>query len=217
MFFDTVSKYVADRYMKFSDGEIRFGNQRIAFNLLPIMVKEFIINNEHNSNTYPPTLFLAARREGYDFIREHGIPLVKDWHPIVKMGFEWVKLFGSGTFAPARADNKEGFGVAIGISTFGLEVNAEMPSAEPVDFILGGLIAGTMQYYMKELVYAVETSCVAQKGVNECLIVVGTRENIMDYVKKFSPGMVEYGNRTLDNIQAVEKQMEDSGDKRWLL
>ena len=70
------------------------------------------------------------------------------------------------------------------------------------------MVAGVVQYYMKTPIYAVETSCVVQKGVQECVIVAGGRETILGYMQKFSPDRVDYTKETLDRIQEVEKELK---------
>lgn len=214
-FLDTAARYVAERYMKFEEGQITLDKVRLTFNFLPLTAREFLINNELSRETYSAVIFISARKLGYEFIKHHGIPLMKNWTPIVKMGMEWMNLFGGGTFRTIRADNKEGFVVLAGRSSFGLEMKAERQSIDPVDFVVGGVVAGTIQYYMKTPVYAVETACIAQKNVQECLWVVGNRKDILDYVQKFSPDKVEWGNKTLDRIEAIEKEIEASEDKVW--
>lgn len=214
-FLDTAARYIAERYMRFDEGQISIDKVRLTFNFLPITAREFLINNEFGRETYSAVIFISARKLGYEFIKHHGIPLMKNWTPIVKLGMEWMNLFGGGTYRTLKADNKEGFLIIAGRSSFGLEMKAERPSVDPVDFVVGGVVAGTIQYYTKTPVYAVETACIAQKGVQECVWAIGNRENIMEYVRKFSPDKVEWGNRTLDQTEAVEKEVEASEDKVW--
>jgi hypothetical protein len=218
MFLDTLSRYLAVKYARFGEGEIWFSKQRVAFNFLPILAREFLINNEANRETYSAAVFLSARRTGYEYVRQHGIPMMKNWTAVVSLGMEWLNQFGDGTLRTVRADNKEGFGIVSGRLAFGQEVKAESPNnTEPVDFVIGGLVAGTIQYYTKTKIYAVETSCIAQKGVQECLLVTGSRDSILGYVKKFSPDKAELASVTLNRIQALEKEVEESEDQRWLI
>lgn len=218
MFLDIVSRYIAERYVRFENGQIWFGKERVTFNFLPILAKEFLMNNEISGGRYAAAMFLSGRREGYDFVRQHGIPLVKNWTPVLRMGFQWINLFGVGMFRPIKANNEQGFMIAAGRSTFGLEMKSESPGRnKPVDFVMGGLIAGAIQYYTKKPTYAVETTCVAEKNVRECVLVAGGRKDILKYIKDFSPDKVSWANTTLDQVEAVEKEIKEIGDKRWLV
>jgi hypothetical protein len=217
-FLDTITRYMAERYVRFGDGEIWVGKQRVAFTFLPLIARELLINSALNKETYPAAVFLSGRRQGYEFIRQHAVPLVKSWTPIVALGMSWMNLFGAGTYRTIKADNKEGFVVLAGKSTLGLQVKAERPdAAEPVDFVIGGLVAGTLQYYTKTPTYGVEISCIAQKDVQECVFAVGNREKIMEYVQKFSPDKVDFAKTTLNRIEALEKRVVGSKNRSWLI
>jgi hypothetical protein len=216
-FLDMVSRYMAERYVRFEEGQIWFGKERVTFNFIPILARELIINSKINGPRFHATLFISARREGYDFMKEHAIPLVRDWTPGVKMGFEWINLFGVGSFRPIKANNKEGFTVTIGVSTLGLEMKLERPGGGPVDFVMCGLISGAIEYYTRQPTYGIETSCVAEKGVDQCTLVAGTRKNITEYVQKFSPDKLEHTNNAIDQIQAVEEEIRQQNDERWLV
>lgn len=216
-FWDTIGKYTASKYMRFGEGEMWFGKQRAAFNFMPIMAKDFIINNGPSDGRYAATLFLSAKRTGYEDARQHSVPLVKSWTPGVRIGIEWLDMFGLGVFRSVRADNKEGFMVIVGRAEFGLEMKSEGQITEPVDFVIAGLIAGFVEYYVKTPIYVVETSCIAQKNVDECIFVGGHRKDIVDYVKKFSPDKLETAGRTLDTIEAVEKELKAGPERGWLV
>ena len=213
-FLELIGRYIAERYVRFEEGSIWVGKERISFNFLPSAAREFMINSKLDPERYPAAQFLAAKRQGYDFVHQHGIPLVKDWTPIVKTGFEWMRLFGGGSFRSMRADNEGVFVVATGKATFGMEIKAEMPdNQEPVDYVTGGLIAGVLQYYAKEhRTYSVETSCVAQKGVQECTHVSGTRDKVMDYVERFSPDRIDWARKALGRTEKLEKEIKE---KKW--
>lgn len=217
MFLEVISRYMAEGYMHFGEGEIEFGKERIAFNFLPILAREFIMNSEMNPNTYSAISFISARYWGSEYIKRHAIPLVKSWTPVLRLSFELMNLFGGGSYRSVKADNKQGFIVATGRSTFALEMKAEGPSPDPVDSLVGGLLAGSIQHYMKKPIYAVETSCVAQKDISECTWVAGDRQSIMAYIQKFSPNMVGQGNKTLDQIESIEKKLREGGEEKWLV
>ncbi|MDE1866024.1 MAG: hypothetical protein KGH94_05310 [Candidatus Micrarchaeota archaeon] len=207
MFMDTISRYMASRYVRFGDGEIWFGDLRCTFNFIPILAREFIINNELDPERYSSIVFLAAKRAGYDFVTKHAIPLVKNWTPVIGIGIEWLSLYGHGLFRSVKADRENGFLLLSGRSNIGQEIKGQKPSTDPTDFTLGGLMAGTMEYYTKKPTYAVEISCVAQKDVQECVIVAGERKTIKSYIEKFAPEKMEWADKSLDRIEAVEKEL----------
>ena len=115
------------------EGEIWFGKQMVAFNFVPILTKEYLINIEMiGGHSYQDVIFLSAKRQGYENVSQHFVPLVKSWAPIVKMGLEWLDLFGLGRFRTVKADNKDGFVVLAGRATFGMEMKSERPDIDPL-------------------------------------------------------------------------------------
>lgn len=213
--FDLFQKYVAERYARFEDGQIWFGKEQIAVNFVPILVREFYLNMALTSPKYHATMFIEARKNGYDYVRQHGLPLMKSFTPMIRLGFELINLFGVGAFRPVRADEKEGFMVVVGRSTIGYEMKYEKLPPMPIDSVVGGLVSGAIQYYTKKPMYAVETACTSQPGVQECVIVSGGRNSILNYIEKFSPDKMAYAKETLDQIEDVEKEVLKVGNLRW--
>lgn len=213
--FDIIKRYVSERYMQFKDGQIWFGKERIAFYFVPHLTNEFDINYERYSLDYCANIFLAGRKQGKTFVEQHGVPLMKGLTLVVKMSCEILNTFGFGTFRTIKVDDKEGFMVLVGNSTLASDIKLNKPSKIPTDFMLGGLFAGALQHYSKEPMYAVETACVAQKDLQECCWVIGSKSGIMDYVKKFSPDKVAWSDKIIGRITEAEKEFEEKGNTEW--
>lgn len=213
--FDLIKQYVAEKYMQFRDGQILFGKERIVFYFVPHLVREFSINYSTNGLDYCAKMFLAGRKQGHVFVQGHGVPLMKSLTPVVKISCEVLNMFGFGTFRTIKVDEQNGFMVLAGTSTIAIDLKTAKPSDIPIDFMLGGLFAGALQYYTKKPMYSVEIKCVAQKDVQECIWVIGNRKNIIKYVQEFSPDKTKWANAILDKIEDVEKKLEIKGDKEW--
>lgn len=214
--FDLIKRYVAEKYMQFKDGQIWFGKERIAFYFVPHLVREFSLNYKTHGLKYCANQFIAGRKQGLVFVKEHGVPLMKSLTPVVKISCEVLNVFGFGTFRTIKVEDKKGFMVIAGKSTLGNELKSQKASPVPIDFMLGGLFAGALQHYTKKPMYAVETACTAQKEVQECVWVIGSKTHILSYIKEFSPDKTEWANKILGQIEEVEKDLEKQGDKEWI-
>ncbi len=215
--FDLIKRYVAEKYMQFKDGQIWFGKERVVFYFVPHLVREISLNQEINGLKYCATMFIAGRKQGHVFVQQHGVPLMKSLTPVVKISCEVLTMFGFGTFRTVKVDDRDGFMVLAGKSTLALDIKSDKPNKEPIDFMLGGLFAGALQYYTKAPMYAVETMCAAQKDVQECIWVMGSRKNILRYIQEFSPDKVDWADKVLDEVEEVEKELERIGDKKWTI
>ena len=217
-FINLITRYMAENYVRFEDGQIWFGKERDHFDFLPILAKEYLINAEIEGPMYEATMFLLAKKVGYNFVAQHAIPLVKSWTPVVRMGLDWMDVTGVGAYRLAKANNEQGFLVAVGKSAFGSEVKLQTPNRnKPVDLASVGLVAGSIEYYVKRPMYAVEPVCVAQKNVQECVLVVGDRKDITGYVKDFSPDRLDYANGVLDQIEKAEKLIKEKKIEKWIV
>jgi predicted hydrocarbon binding protein len=205
--FDLIKRYVAERYMQFKDGQIWFGKEGVVFYFTPHLTTEFDFNYKTLGLEYCANMFLAGRKQGQIFVKQHGIPLMKSLTPVVKISCEILNTFGFGTFRTIKVDDKNGFMVLTGKSTLASNIKSNKPSKIPIDFMLGGLFAGASQQYLKKPMYAVETSCVAQKESQECVWIIGSEENILHYVKKFSPDKIEWTNQIISKIKDSEKKL----------
>jgi predicted hydrocarbon binding protein len=205
--FDLIKRYVAERYMQFKDGQIFFGKEGIVFYFTPHLSTEFFINYKLLGLDYCANMFLAGRKQGQIFVKQHGIPLMKSLTPVVKISCEILNTFGFGTFRTIKVDDKNGFMVLAGKSSLAMEIKSNKPSKIPIDFMLGGLFAGASQQYLKKPMYAVETSCVAQKETQECVWIIGCEENILEYIKKFSPDKIKWANKIINKIKNNEKKI----------
>ncbi len=205
--FDLIKRYVAERYMQFKDGQIFFGKEGIVFYFTPHLSTEFFINYKLLGLDYCANMFLAGRKQGIVFVKEHGIPLMKSLTSVVKISCEVLNTFGFGTFRTIKVDDKKGFMVLAGKSSLAIDIKSNKASKIPTDFMLGGLFAGALQHYTKKPMYAVETSCVAQKESQECVWVIGSEKNIIDYIKKFSPDKIDWANQIINKIKENEKKI----------
>lgn len=204
-----VEQYLAARYMRFDEGQIWFGKDRIVLYFIPQLVTEFITNKEVFGLKYCALMFLTGREQGNNFVQKHGIPLKKLLTSVVELSCEILNTFGFGTFRTLKVDTKEGFMVLVGKSTFAEDIKRNYRGSEiPVDFMLGGLFAGALQFYTKKPMYAVETLCVAQREIQECVWVVGNQEQIKQYVEKISPERLDWTNKFLEEIKALENEIE---------
>lgn len=204
-----VEQYLAARYMRFDDGQIWFGKDRIALYFIPQLVKEFTINKQVFGLKYCALSFLSGREQGADFVQKHGIPLKKLLTSVVELSCDILNTFGFGTFKTLKVDTKEGFMVLVGKSTFAQEIKTNHHGSDiPVDFMLGGLFAGALQFYTKKPIYTVETLCVAQREIQECVWVIGSEEQIKQYVEKISPDRLDWTNKILYEITELEAQIQ---------
>jgi hypothetical protein len=216
--FDLFKRYVDEGYMQFDNrGDIWFGKERLIIYVGLMSAMEFAFDSEISGWRYLATRFIASRREGYIMIQQHGAPDMKELVSPLNVGLKVMETFGMGTFRIVKADSEKGFAVITGSSTLGKDTKEEKASESPIDFMIGGLLAGVVGYYTKRQEYAVELSCVSQKDSNECVWVVGDRQAIMDYIQKASPDRVELGNKTLDEIEGVERELEGNDSLRGLV
>ncbi len=211
--FDLIKRYVAEKYMQFKDGQVWFGKERLIFVFSAYFTNEYLVGKELGPK-YPMLMFIAGKKEGYTWVQQHGMPFMKSVTAVVRLGIEILNTFGYGTYRTVKVDDKNGFMVMTGRSTMADDIRLVRPSAEPVDFMLGGIFAGALQYFAKTPLYAVETSCIAQTGVQECLWVIGSVEAIMAYVHQFSPDKEEWAAYVLGQIREVEKELETKGSKQ---
>jgi len=206
-----VEQYLAARYMRFDEGQIWFGKDRIVLYFVPQLVTEFITNRDIFGLKYCALTFLTGRKQGNNFVQKHGIPLKKLLTSVVELSCDILNTFGFGTFRTLKVDTKEGFMVLVGKSTFAEDIKKNFGGSEtPVDFMLSGLFAGALQYYMKKPIYAVETRCVAQREIQECVWVIGSQEQIKHYVEKISPERLNWTIKILEEIRLLESEVDTS-------
>jgi hypothetical protein len=206
--FDLFKRYVDEGYMKFDKGNVWFGKEGITLYFTQFTATELYLNRRIGGSRYLATKFAASRKEGLAVVQQHGAPSMKELTSPLNVILKIMGILGMGTFKVVEADSAEGFAVLTGVTTLGLDMKAEKASDDPIDFVVGGLIAGAVEYYTKKRAYAVETSCVAQKDQEECTWLVGSRESIVGYVQKSLPEKIGLANRALDQIQALEKELE---------
>lgn len=205
--FKQIEQYLTTKYMRFDDGQVWFGKERIGFYFMPHLATEFLTLKRTLGLKYCAAQFIAGREKGKSFVTKHGVPLKKILTPVVQISCDVLNTFGFGTFRTLKVDDKTGFMVLAGKSTFGDEIKRNFELSEiPVDFMLGGLFAGAAEFFMKDRRYAVETRCVAQKDVQECVWVIGTEKQIKEYVEKFSPESKEWANKILEEIKLIESK-----------
>jgi len=206
--FKQLEQYLTTKYMRFDNGQVWFGKERIGFYFMPHLATEFITCKKVFDLKYCAAMFLAGRERGKNFVEKNGVPLKKILTPVVQLSCDVLNTFGFGTFRTLKVDDEKGFMVLSGKSTFADEIKKNFAISDiPVDFMLGGLFAGATEYFMKEKRYAVETRCTAQKDVQECVWVIGTEEQIIDYVQKFSPESKEWTTQILKEIKQLEATM----------
>ena len=204
-----LEQYLTARYLRFDEDQIWFGKERIVLYFTPHLATEFLVNKDIYGFKYCASMFLAGRQRGIAFVQKHGVPIKKFLTPVVQISCDVLNMFGFGTFRTLKVDEKEGFMVLVGKSTFAEEIKKNFQGSEtPVDFMLGGLFAGALQYYVKKPMYAVETMCVAQREIQECVWVVGTQEQIRQYVEKISPERLDWMNKILEQIKSLENEIE---------
>ena len=206
--FDLIARYVAEKYMQFKDGEIWFGKERVVFYFVPHLNREFSINYGVYGLDYCSNLFIAGRRQGNTFVKQHGIPLMKSLTQVVKISCEILNMFGFGIIKTIKVDDKNGFMILAGKSALAEDMKSRGGSKIPVDFMLAGLFAGAAEYYTKKQMYAVEITCAAQTNVQECTWAIGSKESIFRYVKQFSPDRLDWAKSVIDNIKMVEVKLK---------
>jgi len=206
--FKQLEQYLTTKYMRFDEGQVWFGKERIGFYFMPHLATEFLTCKKAFGLKYCAAMFLAGRERGKLFVKKHGVPLKKILTPVVQISCDVLNTFGFGSFRTLKVDDKDGFMVLLGKSTLANEVKKNFEtSPEPVDFMLGGLFAGAAEYFMKDKRYAVETRCAAQKDVQECVWVIGREDQIRRYVTKFSPESKEWTDAILKEIKTLEEKL----------
>ena len=202
-----LEQYLSSHYLRFDNDQILFGKDRMVFYVTSHLAREFTYNRNLFGVSYCINMFLAGRDRGLEFVQKHGIPLKKMLTPVVQISCDLLNTFGFGVFRTIKVDSKEGFMVVVGKSAIAQEIKKNFNcSEEPVDFMLGGLFAGAAEYFMKERRYAVETICAAQSEIQECVWVIGTQEQIINYVKNISPERLDWTNKILDEVKSAENK-----------
>ncbi len=209
-----IEQYIASRYLRFDEqGQIWFGNDPVGLYFMPQLATEFLTNRKVFGLRYCATTFIAGKETGCSFVEKHAIPLKKIITPVVQLSCEILGNFGFGTFRTIKVDEKEGFMVVVGTSTLGTVIKKRMkPIEEPVDAALTGIFAGAIQFFTKEPIYGVETRCVAQKDILECVWVIGREENIRYYLEQISPESINWMEKWIDEIKKVEKEVKTTNE-----
>ena len=208
--FDLFKRYVDEGYMRFGEGEAWFGRERIIFYFAGFSAREFRLGRKLNGQRYLAYKFITNRREGRVVLRHHGSPDTSKLSSVLDTCTKIIGLFGNGTVHTVKIDEGRGFAVVSGVSMLGLEMKDEGADDSQVDFAIGGFLAGAVQYHSNKPTYAVETSCVAQKGVQECKWIVGSAGDIIDYVRD-SGEDVESAEKTLGSMTDAEKELSSGG------
>lgn len=214
--FDFLKKFMLTGYLKFDDDKIRFGKDGLVFYFTPQLVNEHEANWIVNGLRYGCAQYAAAKYEGYRFVENHGIGMLKTLTPVVKLSLEVLQNFGWGRLKTYRVDEKKGFMVITGKSTIAEELKRRSrPQDHPIDFMLGGLFAGALEYFSKERVFTVEIMCCSQKDKQSCTFVSGTPENIYSYVEDFAPEMMNWAKQVIGETRKIEDKIKESGTLQW--
>ena len=202
---DKLLQYITSKYLKFDNGQLFFGKDRVVLYFVPQLAHEFLSYKNLFGTDYCVNSFLLGRETGVHFVETHAVPMKKMLTPVVALSCDILGTFGFGKFRTLKVEEKDRFMVVVGNSTIGTEIKKSFGgSLEPVDFSLGGVFAGALQYFSKMLVYAVEIRCCAQKDVSECVWVCGSEEKIESYVKEFSPELLTTTTSMLEKIKKGE-------------
>lgn len=203
-----IMQFITSKYLKFGDGEVWFGKEEVVIYFLSQAVRDLYYNLGQFGLDYGASMFLSAKTEGNNFVKNNIIPIKKILTPVVTLSCELISSFGYGPIKTIKVDDKEGFMVLLGKSTIANEYKKRHgPSAIPVDFLLGGLFSGALELFTNEKTYCVETRCSAQKDVEECVWVIGNREKILNYARQFSPESIESAIETIDLINKNEARL----------
>ena len=199
-----IMQFITSKYIRFGEGEVWFGKKQIIIQFLREIVKEVHFCLKLFGVAYGASMFISAREEGNRIIKNNLIPIKKVLNPVVNLSCEVIGSFGYGPVRTIKVDDKENFMVLVGKSSIADEYKKQYGSAEnPIDFMLGGLWAGALEPFSQKQACCVEIRCSAQKDVQECVWVVGSREKILDYAKKFAPESLEWSNKFLDAISKI--------------
>jgi len=202
---EKLMQYITTKYMKFDNGTITFGKEKVTIYFLSQLANEFLLNYKVCGMDYCAAMFLEGKEQGKTFVKTHGLPLKKVLTPIVGFALEILGTFGFGTFRTLKVDSKNGFMVIAGKSSIASEIKRKGKSIGiPIDFMLSWLFAGALETFSGRKMYCIETKCVANKDVEECIWVVGDRTGINKYIKEFSPESKSLSKKVLDAIKAVE-------------
>jgi hypothetical protein len=194
-----IMQFITSKYLKFGEGEIWFGKEQVVVYSLPERVEELHNNLKLFGLDYGLSMFLSSKNEGSRIIRNNIVPLKKILSPVVSLSCETISSLGYGPIRTLKVDEKEGFMVLVGRSTIADEYKKTYGASEsPIDFILGGVFTGSLEVFSNKMEYCVEIKCSAQKDVEECVWVVGSREKILNYTKQFAPESVEWANTVLN-------------------
>ena len=215
--FNVFKRYVDEKYINFENGQIWFGRERIVLYISLYSVRDLFLNRVLYGGRYLATKFLVSRKESQIVLQQHGTPNKSLFASPIDTILQIMNLFGMGyAFRIVQSDAAMGFAVVTGVSSLGLEAKERGGSEETIDFVIGGLLAGAVQYFTKKPTYAVELSCVAQGSANECIWVIGSRKDILDYVKTSFSKKVDLAKAALDNIEAAEKQINSKASLKGM-
>lgn len=198
-------QFITSRYLNFEVGKIWFGKEQVTVLFLSQIVSELHFNLKLFGLNYGLAMSLSARKEGNRFVKNNVVPIKKILGPVVRLSCEIIGSFGYGNIRTIKVEDKEGFMVLVGKSTIASEYKKRHGASEiPVDFMLGGLFTGAIELFSKETIYCVETKCSAQKDVEECVWVIGSKEKITGYTTQFSPESVNWTSKVLNSAGIEE-------------
>jgi len=215
--FGFLKKFMLTGYLKFEEDKIRFGKDGLVFYFTPQLVSEHEANWAVGGLRYGCAQYIAAKYEGHRFVKNHGVSMLKTLTPVVKLSLEVLQNFGWGRLKTYKVDEKKGFMVITGKSTLAEEIKRlSRPQDHPIDFMLGGLFAGALEYFSEEKIYTVEIVCCSQKDRQSCTFVSGTPESIYGYVEEFAPETRGWAEQVIEETSRTEEEIKKRGGLQWL-
>ena len=213
MFKGILTKFISFGYLKYKDGKIFFGDEKMLFvNLFPL-VEQFMMHRRLNDGAFNCIAYLSFKRSNMQFTRDHFQRFGKSLLSVMDISKQMFYAIGWADVEFVRYDEKQSFMIIhANKSTFAEEIKLRHGiQNEPVDFMMAGIFAGAVQVYAPKgkMIYAIEVRCKAQKNVNECEFIVAPEDKIMGFLKKY--GKPEQ-NRAKELISRI-KELEDGKGK----
>jgi predicted hydrocarbon binding protein len=209
MFKGILTKFISFGYLKYKDGKIFFGDEKMLFvNLFPL-VEQFMMHRKMNDELFDIIAYVSFKKSNQQFTRDHFQRFGKSLLSVMDISKQMFYAIGWADVEFVRYDEKENFMlIHAKKSTFAEEIKLRHGiQKDPVDFMMAGIFAGAVQVYSPKgkKIYAIEVRCKAQRDVKECEFVVASEEKIMGFLVKYGKAEQERAKKMISRIKKMEK------------
>jgi len=198
------------KYLKYENGMLKLGDEPMLFiNLFPL-IEEYRMHTTREGLDYNILNYMAFYQSGYNFVRDHTLPLAKILPKVVGVSCELFEAIGWGKSYAFKVNDKQNILIMKSKSSTFADTLKKMhgPQETPVDFRMSGIFAGSTRFYSKEDIECVEVACRAEKDVMECDFIAASPGNILDYIDKYYPERHQYAEKVLTRITELKRELK---------